>query len=233
MSSPIIGSSAVASGLLARGQLRWNHTAIHPDVYIPNGAERTLDLRTRAAALWVPGSVIAGRAVAALHGVRWVAATTPVELIGRARRRRERSSTGPRRGAMTDAGAGSPRESWLRLLLMDAGFPRPVTQIPVSDGYPTVFVDLGGDEPKIGLEYEGAHHQSDRRQFVRDIGRYDMFEELGWLMIRVVKEHGRGFILQRVHDAFSRRRLSLAKSAWGRDSGQSTAMVSISAGNDP
>ncbi|WP_345892060.1 hypothetical protein [Mycolicibacterium sphagni] len=98
-------------------------------------------------------------------------------------------------------------------MLIDAGYPRPATQIPVSDGYTTAFVDLGWDEPKIGLEYEGAHHQTERGQLVRDIGRYDMLEELGWLIIRVVKEHGRGYILRRVDDAFTRRRISVAKSA--------------------
>jgi len=35
----------VASGMLTRGQLRWNYTAILPDVYIPKGSERTLDVR--------------------------------------------------------------------------------------------------------------------------------------------------------------------------------------------
>ncbi|BBY65076.1 type IV toxin-antitoxin system AbiEi family antitoxin [Mycolicibacterium helvum] len=283
MSSPFSGSTAIASGLLTRGQLRWNYTAIHPDVYVPKGSERTLDVRTRAAALWVPDGIVAGRAAAALHGASWVGASTPVELIGRARRRqagvivredRIRSDelmphgdlvvTTPQRTALdlarhlpraeavahldalaaatgikpadvlsladrypgargvrraravaplTDPGAQSPRESWLRLLLIDAGYPRPVTQIPVSDGYTTAFVDLGWDEPKIGLEYEGAHHQSDRSQFVRDIGRHDMLEELGWLIVRVVKEHSRAYILRRVHDAFNRRRISLARSA--------------------
>ncbi|EHB58258.1 hypothetical protein MycrhDRAFT_0694 [Mycolicibacterium rhodesiae JS60] len=283
MSSPFIGSAAVASGLLSRGQLRWNYTAIHPDVYIPNGSERTLDMRTRAAALWVPGGIIAGRAAAALHGASWIGAAAPIELIGRARRRqagvivreeRIRADesmplndlvvTTPQRTALdiarhlpraealahldalaaatgikpadvlsiadrypgargvrraravtplTDPGAASPRESWLRLLLIDAGYPRPVTQIPVSDGYRRAFIDLGWDEPKIGLEYEGGHHQSDRGQYVWDVGRQAMLEELGWLIIRVVKEHSRGFILRRVHDAFNRRRFPLTKSA--------------------
>jgi hypothetical protein len=283
MSTPFIGSAAVASGLLTRGQLRWNYTAIHPDVYIPKDAKRTLDLRTRAAALWVPSCIIAGRAAAALHGASWIEAATPIEMIGRARRRqpgiivreeRIRADelmrlddllvTTPARTALdiarhlprseavahldalaaatgldaasglsladrytgargiqraraalplTDPGAQSPRESWLRLLLIDAGYPRPVTQIPVTDGYATAFVDLGWDEPKIGLEYEGAHHQTDRGQHVRDIGRYDMLEELGWLIIRVVKEHSRGYILRRVDDAFNRRQLPLPRSA--------------------
>lgn len=283
MSLPFIGSAAVANGSLTRGQLRWNYTAIHPDVYISKRSEHTLDVRTRAAAMWATDGIIAGRAAAALHGSSWVAAATPIELIGRARRRQsgvivreerigavevmrldELVVTAPERTALdlarhlprgeaianldalaaatgfepaavlslaeryagargiqraraalplTDAGAQSPRESWLRLLLIDAGYPRPATQIPVFDGHTTAFVDLGWDEPKIGLEYEGAHHQSDRGQHVRDIGRYDMLEALGWLIIRVVKEHSRAYILRRVHDAFSRRSMPLPRSA--------------------
>jgi hypothetical protein len=44
------------------------------------------------------------------------------------------------RGALplVDGGAASPKETWLRLLLIDAGFPVPTTQIPVLDGYAVV-----------------------------------------------------------------------------------------------
>ena len=35
---------------------------------------------------------------------------------------------------LVDGGAASPKETWLRLLLIDAGFPRPTTQILVLDG---------------------------------------------------------------------------------------------------
>jgi len=43
-----------------------------------------------------------------------------------------------------DGGAASPKETWLRLLLIDAGLPVPTTQIPVIDGYrPVAFLDMG------------------------------------------------------------------------------------------
>src|SRR6185437_9101223 len=35
---------------------------------------------------------------------------------------------------LVDPGAESPKESWLRLLLIDNGFPIPETQIPLFDG---------------------------------------------------------------------------------------------------
>ena len=59
-----IGSEALRTGRLTRGQLRWNYTAVHPDVYIPRETRRSLAVNTRAAALWVPDGVITGRAAA-------------------------------------------------------------------------------------------------------------------------------------------------------------------------
>ena len=114
---------------------------------------------------------------------------------------------------MIDAGAQSPRESWLRMVLVDAGLPRPQTQIRVSDVYQTAFIDMGWEELRIGVEYNGDHHRSDRHQFVKDIGRYEMLSGLGWQIIRVVKEHGRAYIVERVREAFCRRGAPLAKSA--------------------
>lgn len=106
---------------------------------------------------------------------------------------------------LMDAGAESPRETWLRLLLIDAGLPRPRTQIRVSDGYREAFIDMGYDEPKVGLDYEGAHHSTDRGQYVHDIGRAELIDGEGWIDIKVVKEHSRRFILHRVREAFARR----------------------------
>jgi len=115
--------------------------------------------------------------------------------------------------ALLDPGAQSPRETWLRLLLTDAGFPTPRTQIRVSDGVQTAFLDMGYDEPKIGLDYEGSHHSSDRGQYVRDIGRAEFVAGQGWIDILVVAEHPRAFILHRVQDAFARRGWAPPRSA--------------------
>jgi hypothetical protein len=79
---PIIGSEAIASGGLTRGQLRWNFTAIHPDVYIANGQRRTLETRAVAAWLWTRRrGIIAGQAAAALHGVDGIKDWAPIEII--------------------------------------------------------------------------------------------------------------------------------------------------------
>lgn len=112
-----------------------------------------------------------------------------------------------------DAGAQSPRETYLRLLLMDDGLPAPRTQIRVSDGIGEAFIDMGYDEPMVGFDYEGGHHSSNRGQYVYDIGRAELIERGGWIDIRVVAEHSRGFILHRAREAFDRRGWKPPKSA--------------------
>lgn len=106
---------------------------------------------------------------------------------------------------LMDAGGQSPRETWLRLLLIDAGCRRPRTQIRVTDGFNEAFIDMGYDDVKVGLDYEGKHHATDRSRVVHDIGRNELIEREGWIDIRVVVEHSRAFILHRVREAFARR----------------------------
>jgi hypothetical protein len=147
------------------------------------------------------------RAVAhldALAAATGVTADDAIELAGR-----YRGARGIRRArtalALMDAGAQSPKETWLRLLLIDGGLPAPRTQIRVTDGFREAFIDMGYDEPMVGLGYEGAHHEADRVQYIHDIGRFELIERQGWLDLRVVAEHSRQFILHRVREAFARR----------------------------
>ena len=62
---------------------------------------------------------------------------------------------------LVDAGAQSPKETWLRLLLIRAGFPRPQTQIPVlsADGYRRYYLDMGWEDIKLAVEYDGEQHR--------------------------------------------------------------------------
>jgi hypothetical protein len=82
MGQPFVGIEAIRTGTLTRGQLRWNNTAIHPGVYLPNDVERRVLVNAAAAWLWTGRrGIIAGRAAAALHGAKWVDASTPIEVI--------------------------------------------------------------------------------------------------------------------------------------------------------
>jgi hypothetical protein len=103
---------------------------------------------------------------------------------------------------LVDGGADSPRESRIRLWLIDAGMPTPRTQIPVVDGRRTVaFLDMGWEEFKVAVEYDGDHHRKDRRQYVKDIRRIRMLEEMGWIIIRVIAEERPAQWLARVESA--------------------------------
>ncbi|MFV8050053.1 hypothetical protein [Mycobacterium sp. 48b] len=107
---------------------------------------------------------------------------------------------------MLDAGAQSPKETWLRLLLVDDGLPRPQTQIPVlgANGYPFAYLDMGWVEWMIAVEYDGDQHRSDRAQYVKDIRRTAELERMGWIIVRVVAEDRPPEILSRVRAAIAR-----------------------------
>ncbi len=112
---------------------------------------------------------------------------------------------------LVDPGAQSPRESYLRLLLVDAGLPRPRTQIPVLgvDGYPFAYLDMGWPGYMVAVEYDGDHHRLDRFQYVKDIRRLEELERMGWLIIRVVAEDRPTDIVRRVQCALTARRSSV------------------------
>jgi hypothetical protein len=107
---------------------------------------------------------------------------------------------------LVDGGAASPRETWLRLLLIDAGLPKPTTQIPVNDGWQMVgLLDMGWEDFMVAAEYDGDQHRTDRPQIVKDIYRLEKFRDLGWIVVRVVAEHRPDDVVRRVYDALIRR----------------------------
>ena len=112
---------------------------------------------------------------------------------------------------MLDAGSQSPKETWLRLLLIDDGLPRPQTQIPVlgANGYPFAYLDMGWAEWLVAVEYDGDQHRSDRMQYVKDIRRTAELERMGWIIVRVVAEDRPLEILRRVRDALAGRQMTL------------------------
>jgi hypothetical protein len=107
---------------------------------------------------------------------------------------------------LVDGGAASPKETWLRLLLIDAGFPAPETQIPVLDGFfPVGWVDMGWRQYRVAAEYDGDHHRKDRRTYVKDQRRARRIAALGWSVVRVIAEDRRDDIIKRVDAALAGR----------------------------
>jgi len=109
--------------------------------------------------------------------------------------------------ALVDGGAESPKETWLRLLLVRAGFPRPQTQIAVRNewGWAEAYLDMGWEDIKVAVEYDGDQHRSSRTQYVKDIRRLEMLERKGWIVIRVIAENHPEDIVCRVLEARARR----------------------------
>jgi hypothetical protein len=107
---------------------------------------------------------------------------------------------------LMDPGGHSPKETWLRLLLVDSGFPRPQTQVPVYDTeYGWAYIDMGWEDLLIGLEYDGDQHRTDPRRYAMDIAKHRMLSRRNWIILRVIKEHRPHQIINWVREAWSRR----------------------------
>ncbi|BBY31219.1 hypothetical protein [Mycolicibacterium sediminis] len=278
MAIVFLGSEALDRKQVTWGQLRRHYRAIYPDVYLPVIAEPSLYANTVGAWLWSKRrGPITGRAAAALHGAKWVAETTPVEIMWTNNRpppgiitrdnhflyddvmemdgmavatpqraaydlarflprdqavahldalagatglaadhvapliHRYKGARGIRglRAAvdLMDGGAQSPKETWLRLLLIDAGYPRPRTQIPLLDdwGSEFAFLDMGWEDVRIAVEYDGDQHRTDRRQYAWDVKRLRLVAEHDWLHVKVIAEDRPRDVLERVGQAWAAR----------------------------
>ncbi|MCH9734622.1 MAG: hypothetical protein K0U78_08735 [Actinomycetia bacterium] len=106
--------------------------------------------------------------------------------------------------ALHDRGAESPRETWLRLVLIHGGYPRPRTQIPVVDDYGRAryYLDMGWEDAMVAVEYDGEHHR-ERAAFRNDIIRAEFIAERGWKRVRVVAGHRPAEVLDRVARAWA------------------------------
>jgi hypothetical protein len=117
---------------------------------------------------------------------------------------------------LVDAGSASPKESWLRLLLIDNGFPIPETQIPVFEcGVAFAYLDMGWRHIQLAVEYDGDQHRTDRPQYVKDQRRHPRIAKCGWETIRVIAEDRESEILANVYEAWLRRGgAEIDKMAW-------------------
>jgi hypothetical protein len=89
--------------------------------------------------------------------------------------------------AHVDGGAESPQETRLRLVLVEDGLPRPVTQIPVMNDYGKIVrrIDMGYPEYKVGVEYDGEQHFTNPDDYANDIERLEFLASKGWTIVRV------------------------------------------------
>lgn len=276
MGEIVVGTEAVANGVVTRHELaRW-YRPFYPNVHAPRGQQLTLRDRTTGAWLWSKRrTIVTGVAASAMHGAEWVDANTVVELIydhthpyppagmvarneriaedeitcidgvlvttpartafdlGRYQPRnraiarmdalmraapfsseevlllakRYRGARGVKRLKhalpLVDGGAASPRETWLRLIYIDAGLPKPTTQIPIFDTDGTLLrtVDMGWEDYKVLSEYDVDQNRTDRPQYVKDLRVIPKIERLGFIVQRVIREDRAAAIVRNAWDA--------------------------------
>ena len=95
-----------------------------------------------------------------------------------------------------DGATESYGESWLRLRIIDAGFPRPEAQIWIVDqaGVALYRLDMGWRERRLAIEYDGEEFHSRPEHLERDIRRRtELSDTYGWTVIGV----GKGEVLGR------------------------------------
>ncbi|MGH3597106.1 MAG: hypothetical protein ACRDUT_14250 [Mycobacterium sp.] len=184
-------------------QLRADEFTVIDGIPVTNAARTAFDLGRH---------LRRGTAVARLDALARATGVTAANV--RPLAERYKGARGVRRLKATlllmDGGAQSPKETWLRLLLVDAGLPIPQTQIMVHNGdfYPLAYLDMGWEQFMVAVEYDGDHHQSDRRQYVKDISRLKMLENRGWIVVRVIAEDHPNNIVDRVYRALTDRGLT-------------------------
>jgi len=188
-------------GIQTRGdRIEEDEIELLAGIPVTSPARTTLDL-----GCWYP-TVTAVAAIDALSQATDIRAAD-VELLaqrygGRRGIARAREAVG-----LFDAGAQSPKESWLRVVLIRAGLPRPQTQIPVSNEFGQViaYLDMGWEHVKVAVEYDGEQHRNDRAQYRWDLRRLEMLQRLGWIIVRVVARDRPVEIIGRVRAALARR----------------------------
>jgi hypothetical protein len=111
---------------------------------------------------------------------------------------------------LLDPKAESPKESELRVLLIEAGFASPTANHVVVDGAGSFVarVDLAYPAQKVALEYEGDHHRETKEQWRKDLKRRRRLEALGWIYLPVTAAD-----LADPHDLFADLRTALARRA--------------------
>lgn len=184
----------------------WSDRLDEDEVEVARGVALTTAART---ALDIGCRYPQGAAVAALDALARVTGLKAADVDLLAERYRGRRGTRAAGSAidLMDAGAESPQETRVRLLLIRAGFPRPETQIPVYDqyGHLVAVLDMGWRDVMVGVDYEGEHHWRTRREFGRGIRRHDAVTGLGWIDIRVTAEDTDASIVEWVRRARDRR----------------------------
>lgn len=88
---------------------------------------------------------------------------------------------------LCDPRSGSPGESVVRLAASDVGLPRPECQLEVPTARGTYYVDLGWEDVRLAVEFDGELKYEDHPEEVRrtEAARQRALEDAGWIVVRV------------------------------------------------
>ena len=111
---------------------------------------------------------------------------------------------------LLDPRAESPKESELRVLLLEAGLPTPSINPDILDEYGQFLArgDIAFEEYHVLVEYDGAHH-AEMRQRAHDASRRAVLREHGWIVVEIVGED-----MRFPHRVNSRVRNALLERGW-------------------
>ena len=83
----------------------------------------------------------------------------------------------------------SLKESETKAVLVFAGLPQPAVNVPLDVGEDVLVIgDLVYERWRLAVEYEGAHHQKDRGQYVADLDRFALFRAADFAYVQVTHE---------------------------------------------
>ena len=104
----------------------------------------------------------------------------------------------------------SIQETRVRLRIVHAGLPCPTVNVSIFDQYGELLfsIDMGYEDIRLGVEYDGAVHVSDRLKMERDVTRRRILEDLGWRIVTVTRAdlaEGKGSFLDSIRLALGNR----------------------------
>ncbi len=110
----------------------------------------------------------------------------------------------------TEPKAESPMETRMRMRIVLAGLPRPEAQVEVRDAWGNVVarLDLFYREQRVGIEYDGSHHES---SLAEDNRRQNRLLDFGITLLRFTAGDIYGtpeIVVSQVRSALSRRRVN-------------------------
>lgn len=201
---------AVVAGrmpLRRRGLLSYATPLADEDVTEVSGVPLTTPTKTAVdLARWLPphmglavvDSMLGRGLVERVRLVAQVERFTGGRWVGRARRTVD----------LADPRSESYGESWLRLRVVDAGFPMPEPQVVVTDdaGAFIARVDLADRRRRLAIEYDGQEHHSSDDDRRHDDHRRDGLRQVGWRVLVATRNEvlGRSMRLEgALGDAYS------------------------------